>query len=200
MSKQYFIYFLLISGICFSSVHAASFKDGEDAFKNRKYKIALAIWEDLADENDLAAQFKLAEIYEMGSGVKANKETSFKYYSMAMEQGSLDAQLKIGMFYMTGQGVKQDKEKARELYRQAAYKGHAKSQYYYGVTYFRGEGVQTDYVTANAWMRVAAENGYEHAKNSSEHIENVLSRSDLKKSQALAKKLLSELKKVSVSK
>ena len=200
MCKKYFIFFFLITGFWFSSVHAASYKEGEAAFKNGKYKIAVAIWEELADEGDLAAQFKLAEMYEMGSGVKPNKETSFKFYSQAMEQGELDAQLKVGMFYMSGQGVKQNKEKARELYRKAAYQGHAKSQYYYGVSYFRGEGVPTDYVKANAWMRVAAKNGYTHAKSSSEHIEAVLSRSDLKKSKDLTKKILSEIKKVPANK
>ena len=196
MNKKYFIYFFLIVSCWLPSVFAASYKDAETAFKNAQYKIAVAIWEDLADEGDLASQLKLANMYELGSGVKVNKETSFKYYSQAMEQGSLDAQLKVGTFYMAGiRGVTQDKEKARALYRKAAYLGHAKSQYYYGVTYFRGEGVPTDYVKANAWMRVAARSGYAPAKTSSDHIEAVLSGADLKKSKSLAKKLLSEVKK-----
>lgn len=196
--KSFFIYIFLISGFCLSSVYAASYEDGEAAYKKGQVKAAVAIWEELAEEGDLASQLKLAKMYDIGRGVKINKEASFKLYSQAAEQGSLEAQLKLGMFYMDGQGgVKQDKEKARELYRKAAYQGYAKAQYFYGVTYFRGEGVKTDYVMAHAWMRVAEIRGYKNAKDAGDQIKAVLSKSDLKRSKKLTSQILAEIKKSS---
>lgn len=184
-----------------SSVYAASYADGEAAFKAGNYKKATSIWEELAEEGDIAAQLIMAKMYSTGMGVKVDKAASFEFYNQAAEQGSVEALLQLGIIYMSGQGdIKQDKAKARELYLKAANQGYAKAQYYYGITYFRGEGVTTDYVQAHAWIHVAAVRGYELAKSYEGQLAEVLSKADLKKSKNISDQLLAKIKKAPAGK
>lgn len=201
MSRKILLYFFLISTFLTSSVYAASYGDGEAAYKARDYKKAVSIWEELAEEGDIASQLKMAKMYSTGSWVKIDKAASFELYNQAAEQGSVEALFELGVIYMSGQGgVKRDRAKARELYLKAANQGYAKAQYYYGITYFRGEGVTTDYVQAHAWLHVAVVRGYEHAKAYREQLAAVLSKADLKKSKNISDQLLAKIKKAPAGK
>lgn len=73
-----------------------------------------------ANQGDSDAQFKLAVMYNDGTGVPQNYTKAAEWYTKAANQGDSDAQFNLGVIYGKGQGVRQDYAKAAEWYQKAA--------------------------------------------------------------------------------
>ncbi len=69
---------------------------------------SLAIWQRLAQQGQVDAQYNLGVVHHHGDGVKQDYTTAMRWYARAAEQGDIAAQRAIGTMYMRGQGVRRD--------------------------------------------------------------------------------------------
>jgi hypothetical protein len=66
---------------------------------------ALALWQPLAEQGQVDAQFNLGTIYLYGDGVSKNDEQAIKWFRLAAEQGDRSAQQQLGAMILNGQGI-----------------------------------------------------------------------------------------------
>ncbi len=78
---------------------------------------------ELAEQGDGDAQFRLGVAYENGSGVPQDSAKAFAWYRRAAAQGYAYAQYALGVAYELGQGVQLDMEVAKKWYRIACVGG-----------------------------------------------------------------------------
>ena len=86
---------------------------------------AAFLWnKELAEQGDVAAQYNLGMMCEIGLGVPVDDAKAVKWYSLAAEQGHAKAQLKLGLFYYSGLGAQQSEIRALKWLGQAAKNGN----------------------------------------------------------------------------
>lgn len=112
----------------------------------------------LANNNDIDAQYLLGYRYEMGIKVKRSHTSAIKWYKNAARKKHLDAQYRLGMLYFTQKKY----AKARYWLAKRAKTGHADAQYYYAHTYRYALGTKEKTSTARKWYTKSAKQG--HAK------------------------------------
>ncbi len=132
-------------------------EDEEDALQE-----AVEWFSKSAGKNFAPAQFKLAQAYAYGAGVKKNAKTAEELYLKAAGQGHVRAQFNLAYMYDRGAGVKTDYSKAAMFYEKAAKQGHVSAQFNLGGLYEFGVGVEKSYKNAAKWYLEAAKLG--HAK------------------------------------
>jgi len=90
-----------------------------------------------AEQGDALAQYRLANMYEVGYGVGKDKNKAFEWYQKAAEQHNVDAYYKMGEIYLHASAhddvVKRDNKNAFNWYLQAAEQGHIEAQYIVGL-------------------------------------------------------------------
>ena len=91
--------------------------------------------------------------------IMIDKETTYRLYRKAAEQGDPTAQALVGGMYLSGEGVPRDCAEAARWYRKAAEQGNVDAQYNLGMMYDDGQGVPRDDAEAAKWYRMAAEQG-----------------------------------------
>jgi len=97
--------FVLISA---ASAHADPWQDAVDIYSKGDYPQAIALFEQLAEEGNAKAQFRLGAIYYKGEVVPKDNSRAARWFEMAAEQGVADAQLSIAIMYANGYGVPLD--------------------------------------------------------------------------------------------
>lgn len=102
---------------------AAPFQDGIKAFDNKDYATAIKIWQPLADEGNMAAQYNMGILFENAFGVDHSDVEAFKWYSKAAAQGHMDSQFNLGIMYGSGVGTQKNEELAEKWFRLAAAQG-----------------------------------------------------------------------------
>ena len=102
---------------------APRFEDGLAAYRSADYSTALSIFQPLADQGDVAAQFDLGVMYADGRGVPQDDSEAARLFRLAAEQGHAVAQMVLGGMYANGRGVPQDLEEAERLLGLAADQG-----------------------------------------------------------------------------
>ena len=95
-----------------------------DLHDQGRYGQALSLYQQLAEQGDAKAQFKLGVMYELGQSVTQDYSQAFSWYLKAAEQGNSNAQYSCAIKYQSGQGVTQDQTKAAYWYRKAAEQGN----------------------------------------------------------------------------
>ena len=106
------------------------------------------------------AQHYLGKAYYSGKYFVKSYRESFKYFSMAAEQGNPDAQYQLGCFYRDGvTGIKKDPQKAVSFFEKAASQKHADAQFALAICYTHGIGVEKDLAKAAEWFKEAADSG-----------------------------------------
>lgn len=160
-------YVLLCLFFLFStSIYAATYEEGKQAYLSQDYELALKILKPLAEEGNSQAQITLGLMYDYGHGVKKDAAESIKWYLMAAEQGVPLVQHDIGVKYFQGQGVEQNYNEAAKWWEMSANAGIADSQFNLGLMYYRGIGIPKDYVKAGKLFDAAAEQGHGNAQYS----------------------------------
>lgn len=110
-----------------------------------------------AQDGTAQEQFRAAEMYETGDGVRKNDSLSFRFYRKAADQGLAEAQYKTATFYRWGRGTVKSAYQAARWYQAAAEQGHPKSQVRLGQMYRTGKGVPRDEMLAFKWFLKAAD-------------------------------------------
>lgn len=117
-----------------------------------------------AEGGDAIAQYKLAFLYEDGTGVAKDEAQAVLWYRRSAEQGLSEAQCNLGVRYWDGRGVAQDEAEAVRWYRLSAAQDNRVAQNNLGVCYDTGRGVAQDDIQAVHWYRKSAEQGYVSAQ------------------------------------
>jgi TPR repeat protein len=105
-----------------------------------------------AAQGDADAQYRLAQSYIRGIGVKKNLTTAFEFIQKAAAQGHPEAMGGVGYFYANGFGVKKDLAVAADWFRKGAEKGAPKAQLNYGQALLNGRGVAVDEAEGMKWI------------------------------------------------
>ncbi|MEL0110203.1 MAG: tetratricopeptide repeat protein [Rickettsiales bacterium] len=134
---------------------AQDFREGLRAFQLGENEKAVAIFRDLAGQDNRDAEFMMGVMYEGGYGVDKDLVEAARWYLKAAEAGLASAQYNLGIFYQFGQGVRKSAAEAYTWHSRAARQGHASAQNNLASLYFTGEGVEKDAVEAWKWYEVA---------------------------------------------
>ena len=151
----------VLAGRC---AHADDFSDGVEAYDEGDYETALALWQSLASQGDPRAQYRLAQMFAAGIGVRKDVPVALRWLRQAAEQGSVEARYDLALRYSRGRGVRKDDAQAASWYGSLAEDGHATAQYLLARMYEQGKGVGEDASRAAYWYRRAAELGYLEAQ------------------------------------
>ena len=135
----------------------ADTSDAEKAYDGGNYLKALELWLPLAEDGDISAQYNVATLYRMGSGVLANLVVSAGWYRRAAEQGHARSQVNLGRLYLEGRGVERDVFQALSWFQKAADSDDSFGHYFLGRQYMRGVGVPQNYRQAASFFRHSAE-------------------------------------------
>lgn len=112
-----------------------------------------------AQSGDVAAQFKVAVMHELGQGTQKDLPSAITWYQKVADQGDMNGQMKMGYFYQTGIGVPLDYAKAFKLNTLASLQGDNRAQNNLGVMYRAGQGTERDLAEAARWFERAAKQG-----------------------------------------
>lgn len=160
--KHYFFIFALLS---------YSFIAGAQTDEHK-----VAILQELAHNNEIKAQFQLAEHYAAGLHTEQRLDKAFYWYQKAAEQGHLASMFSLATAYDLGEGTKQDYQQALHWYQQAALQGEASAAYNVGIFYDEGVGIKKDTIQASTWLRLANLLEHELADDALRHTSAMLSK------------------------
>jgi len=118
---------------------------------------------ELAGTGNADAQFNVGEMYEKGSGVRANLKHAFTWFELAAKQDHQKAQYKIAYMYYRGIGVDANPAKAFQLMEPLAKSGYTRAQYYLALMFETGAGTTRSMDQARQWYNRAAAGGYSPA-------------------------------------
>lgn len=113
-----------------------------------------------ANRNQPAAQYRLAKLYESGTGITEDQITARELIQRAANGGNRIAMHDLGNYFASGQGgLDRDIGEALDWFTKAAERGVVDSQF--NVAFLRegNEGVPADKETALFWYYVAARQG-----------------------------------------
>lgn len=154
---------------------------GRDAEAVRLIRLA-------ANQNQPAAQYRLAKLYEAGIGVEVNGKTAKSLLMRSAKADNRIAMHDLGHYFATGaDGSSPDIAQAVKWFSQAAERGVLDSQFNLGVLYQGGSGVDLSLSDAYFWYTIAGMQGDNIAKQRSEAIKPELSSDNLGAVQARIK-------------
>ena len=108
-------------GICY---YADPSKSSQSYAEGMKWLIKAS------DRGNTEAMLSIAEIYQVGLGVKKDSVQQVSWMKKAADYGDRFALVTTGYYYETGWGLPKDKSKAKELYLKAIDKGSREGSYY----------------------------------------------------------------------
>lgn len=106
-----------------------------------------------------ASCFKLAVLYETGTGVSRDHGRAAQFYRKACDRGNATGCFNLGVSYDDGDGVAKDPARAAQLYGQACDAGSAAGCTNLGVMYGKGEGIPRDTTRALGLLQRACDGG-----------------------------------------
>lgn len=99
------------------------------AYRAKDYSTALAIWEQLALQNDDQAMTNLGLMYLKGEGVTKDFEKAKEYFLQGAELDNDSANYNLALMYQSAIGVPEDIEKALYYFRKATAKNHQNANF-----------------------------------------------------------------------
>jgi TPR repeat protein len=117
-----------------------------------------------AETGDVAAQYKLSQMYYLGQGVAKSLPESVNWARKAAERGHADAMYALGCAYYDGEGVARNLPEAVRWFREGAKRGSLESQYNLAVMTENGDGVPTNLQEAVGLYTKAANAGLASAQ------------------------------------
>lgn len=127
-----------------------------DAFD---YPAARAIFAELANKGDPAAEAWLGHMEEEGLGAAPDGAKAVQWYKKAAATGSAEAERHLGELYLHGSALPQDAGAARHWLALAAARKDPRAERELGELYARGLGGARDAALAYGWLAMAASDG-----------------------------------------
>lgn len=126
-----------------------------------------------AEQGDPKAQYKLAFLYERGTGVPRNPRQAYSWFLKAAEQGYVEAQLVVSEYDLSGEGGTKAPQKAIAWLNRAIKTGSPKAKYRLGHVYlgdFKGNTLPVNYSKAFPLIFQAAKQGYVPAQTTLSYL------------------------------
>ena len=181
-----------------AQVFAQNFDKGLKAYRASDYETALKVFEPLAKQGMLEAQYFLGEMYRYGYGVSESKFTATQWYRKSADKGDNYSQLALGDMYHKGQVPSRVAPEAIKWYRLAVAQGNAEIVETVGLklgnVYEAGYGgVLQDFVKAYMWYSIAFPNEYDLMKlnHPLTRLSRSITQADVTKAKAMARKCIS---------
>ena len=137
------------------------FNIGEDDDDDDEYKKAAELFEKAANHGHSDAQDYLGYQYQIGLGIKENKQEAIKWYTLSAVQDNAQAQYDLAKLYEH----EEDFENANKWYKKAARKDHPEALYALGYKYYYGKGIEENHAKALELFKKSAEAEYPNAQN-----------------------------------
>jgi TPR repeat protein len=132
---------LIILGLLFchlaSPALSGQLEDGLAALKRGDDATAVKIWEPLAQQGNVEAQYAVGSMYTRGRGVSQDFAQAAKWLRKSADQGHDIAQDELGLMYEFGRGVPKDDAEAMRWFQKAAGQNYAGGLYDLGRYYIR---------------------------------------------------------------
>ena len=96
-----------------------------------------------AQQNDTAALFQLALLFQEGIGVSRSFKQAAVYFERAAQNGKAEAMNSIGLYLRFGIGVEKNESKAEEWWRKAVLNKNVFASYNLGQMYFENKNFLT---------------------------------------------------------
>lgn len=138
----------------------SQFERGIAAYQAGDLKLAVRLWQPLAERGDPEAQFGIATLYHAGKGLPLDRTESSYWFLLSAEQGFAAAQYNLGNAYKRGEGLRPNAKMAIYWWEKAAAQGFAAAQFNLATAYREGAGVNKDPAHAMTLYRQSAQNGY----------------------------------------
>ncbi|MBF0110801.1 MAG: tetratricopeptide repeat protein [Magnetococcales bacterium] len=113
-----------------------------------------------AEGGDAEAQFRLGNMYYLGTGDKGDAAQARHWFEKAAAQDHVEAQASLGILLYMGARKEQDIVQAVAWFRKAAGHGHPGACKHLGILYDTGQGVAQDPTEAAKWYGLAAAGGH----------------------------------------
>ncbi|MGP9820273.1 hypothetical protein ACTZWW_09685 [Salinarimonas sp. NSM] len=137
---------------------AARLSDGRDA--PRDPALAATLFERLAEQGVVPAQYRIGQIHDKGVGVARDPAAAEMWYRRAAESGNVTAMHNLAVLLAEGAvGGAPDYTGAIGWFRRAAEHGVRDSQYNLAVLLARGLGAPQDLPASYTWFAIAAAQG-----------------------------------------
>lgn len=125
--SRFTLLWIMLLGISFGSIsHAAGkpsmqmtpqLQQAIDAYAAQEYVTARQLFEPLAEQESVLAQFGLAKIYRFGQGVEVDYPKALSYYQQAAQHSYGVAQSHLGQMYEQGLGTTTNLSLAKSWYQ-----------------------------------------------------------------------------------
>ena len=148
-----------------------------------------------ANQNQPAAQYRLAKLYEVGEGVSQDSNMARQLTERAARNGNRIAMHDLALYYAEGRGgVSAELPTAAKWFEKAAERGVVDSQFNLGVLFESGQGLPKSMTDAFVWYSIAATQGDQFAKKRIEVLTDSMEPSNL----AAAKTRIATFKPVKI--
>ena len=161
MSKNHLLVAFLFS-FCFTLNVSADYIDGQKAYANGDYGVAILEWTQVAEDGNARAQYNLGWMHANGKGTAQDFKEAIKWYTKSAQQGNVNAQYNLGNLYLRGDGAAQNDNLAFSWFLKAAEQGDAPAQYNLCRMYILGKGGEKNILEARFWCKQALENDDEY--------------------------------------
>ena len=142
-----------------------------------------------ANQNQPAAQYRLAKLYEVGEGVEQDAKLARQLTERAARNGNRIAMHDLALYYAEGRGgVEAELPTAAKWFEKAAERGVVDSQFNLGVLFESGQGLPKNLTDAYVWYAIAAQQGDQFAKQRIDILSDTLPAEDLASAEARIKK------------
>jgi len=149
----------------------------------------------LAEQGNPEAQYKVAEMYEMGKGVSKDLNKAQEWFEKSAKQGHKKATYKILYLEIRTNGLNDFTKSQLGNIRSEAAAGNADAQYFLGKMYAAGVGVPKSLTNALTWLNKATFNGIPEAEHEAIAVEEELARMRERESSRRAAALAAAKKK-----
>jgi len=108
-------------------------REALEAYKQKDFEKAYAIWEEEAQKNSDQAMTNLGLMYLKGEGVKKDFAKAREWFERASEYDNDSANYNLALIYQTKLGVEEDIEKTISYFRKAVKKNHQGANFRLGL-------------------------------------------------------------------
>jgi TPR repeat protein len=91
-----------------SILHGDNMANAKKVYLNEEYKKALSLYQNLAKQGTIEANYYLGNIYYLGEGVEKDYKKAFVFYKKASDKGFMKATKNLALMYINGHAVKKD--------------------------------------------------------------------------------------------
>lgn len=149
------------NGDVLAKLNLAYSMDRDDPQRKEIFNSVFSEILELANNNDVFAQFELADMYRNGCGTDENEDEYIKWEKQAANAGFWKTQKELGSYYLN----KNDYKSSYDWYLKAAKLGEGESQGWVGnLLDWRGD-LPKDPIMANEWYKKAITDGCGFAAN-----------------------------------